>query len=180
ILAFVIFHKIRTSNEHNAARGYIEGNQEEDWSTEKTTNGSVIQPPPPPYDKEKMDDEMYQQRQRLYEEINKRKKARKNLNRRSTLSNTSSEPNLHPLDFPKRESYHPPPMPPQEGHVSWNRYEGDEALQRQKRFDSHTSERMEYELYKHEPRRRHSSVVNFEPKGCVRHVGLIFMTAIPP
>ncbi|KAI9281161.1 hypothetical protein BY458DRAFT_469534 [Sporodiniella umbellata] len=166
-LALVIFHKIRTWDEYNAARGYVESNQEEEWSSDKKPAKASSTTAPPPYGGETVEENMHQQRQRLYNEIDKRNRARNNLNRRSTLSSSSSTHNerplsvIHPLDFHKESEvelsspHHPEP--------TWQRpgeEEGGPAV-RQKRFDSHTSERMEYELYKSgEPatRRRHSSV----------------------
>ncbi|CAO0800465.1 unnamed protein product [Mucor circinelloides] len=106
--------------------------------------------------------DMYQQRQRLFDEIAKRKKARKNLNRKSIISNPNRNSVLvvHPLDLSQDpELYTPPPMPPVEpgrDETSWNRYneegstirEDEEALERQKRLNALSAERMEYEMYR--------------------------------
>ncbi|KAL9549088.1 hypothetical protein MBANPS3_005378 [Mucor bainieri] len=106
--------------------------------------------------------DMYQQRQRLFDEIAKRKKARKSLNRKSITSNPSRNSVLvvHPLDLSQDpESYTPPPMPPVEPgkeETSWNRYneeestlrEDEEAIERQKRLNALSAERMEYEMYR--------------------------------
>lgn len=99
--------------------------------------------------------EMYQQRQRLFDEIAKRKKARKNLNRKSIVSNPNRNSVLaiHPLDLSQDpEVYAPPPMPTTETgeeEASWNRYkEDEEAIERQKRLDALSTERMEYEMYR--------------------------------
>ncbi|CEP16909.1 hypothetical protein [Parasitella parasitica] len=106
--------------------------------------------------------DMYQQRQRLFDEIAKRKKARKSLNRKSIASNPNRNSILavHPLDLSQDpDSYTPPPMPPTETgkeEASWNRYnddeseirEDEEAIERQKRLDALSAERMEYELYR--------------------------------
>ncbi|KAG1376066.1 hypothetical protein G6F61_007920 [Rhizopus arrhizus] len=159
ILTVVILHKLRISNEYKQARGYIVSNQEGEWlPTEKPTNDSTI--PPPPYGDEisKEMADMHQQRQKLYEEIDKRKRARKSLNRRSTISNADV---IHPLDLSKKDAYQPPPMPSKDRRESWNRYEGHSQEDPvRNRLDSLTSERLDYELYKsNEPqvRRRHSS-----------------------
>lgn len=106
--------------------------------------------------------DMYQQRQRLFDEIAKRKKARKSLNRKSIASNPNRNSVLvvHPLDLSQDpESYTPPPMPPVEpgrDETSWNRYneeesamrEDEEAIERQKRLNALSAERMEYEMYR--------------------------------
>ncbi|KAG2202980.1 hypothetical protein INT46_009097 [Mucor plumbeus] len=106
--------------------------------------------------------DMYQQRQRLFDEIAKRKKARKSFKRKSITSNPSRSSVLvvHPLDLSQDpESYTPPPMPPaepQKEEASWNRYnedesairEDEEALERQKRLNALSAERMEYEMYR--------------------------------
>lgn len=106
--------------------------------------------------------DMYQQRQRLFDEIAKRKKARKSLNRKSITSNPNRNSVLvvHPLDLSQDpESYTPPPMPPVEPgkeETSWNRYneeestlrEDEEAIERQKRLNALSAERMEYEMYR--------------------------------
>ncbi|KAG0760149.1 hypothetical protein G6F57_008669 [Rhizopus arrhizus] len=179
VLAIVIIHKNHIPTEHQEARGYIVGDQEGEWtSNEKPTNDAALYQEhyPPSYgdeEKEPMDYGMRQQRQKLYDEIEKRQRAKKNFNRKSVISNTSSsEPAavsvVHPLDLTKGlGAYQIPPVPPNERRELWNRYEGTSipeedyrALQHQKRFDSHSSERMEYELYKSngsEIRRRHSN-----------------------
>lgn len=106
--------------------------------------------------------DMYQQRQRLFDEIAKRKKARKSLKRKSIISNPSRNSVLvvHPLDLSQDpDSYTPPPMPPaepQKEEASWTRYnedenairEDEEALERQKRLNALSAERMEYEMYR--------------------------------
>ncbi|CEG74818.1 hypothetical protein RMATCC62417_09963 [Rhizopus microsporus] len=178
VLAAVIIHKRHISDEYQKARGYIVSDQEGEWaSEEKPTNEGAIRldRSPPPYggdeEKEMMDVSMHQQRQKLYDEIAKRKRAKKNLNRKSVISNSSDPASVsvvHPLDLTKDPGiYQPPPMPPKDSQESWNRYEGTsvgdderQELERQRRFNSHTSERLEYELFKsHEPQahRRHSS-----------------------
>lgn len=110
---------------------------------------------------------MYQQRQKLFDEIAKRKRARKNLNRKSLMTNSdrNSVIVVHPLDLAQDpEVYQPPPMPPAEGSESWNRYddsalkEDQEALDRQKRVDALSTERLEYEMYRNEPSSNASSV----------------------
>lgn len=100
---------------------------------------------------------MYQQRQKLFDEIAKRKRARSNLNRKSIASNTSRDSVLgvHPLDLAQDpDVYRPPPMPPADTSESWNRYndellkEDQEAIERQKRVDALSTERLEYEMYR--------------------------------
>jgi hypothetical protein len=107
---------------------------------------------------------MHQQRQRLYEEITKRKKAKKNINRKSIAKNPNRNSILvvHPLDLSRDpESYEPPPMPSppkdeeqeEEGKTSWNRYDTtidkDEMdIEREKKLKSLSAERMDYEMYR--------------------------------
>ncbi|KAK4509439.1 uncharacterized protein ATC70_007791 [Mucor velutinosus] len=121
--------------------------------------------------------DMYQQRQRLFDEIAKRKKARKNLKRKSITSNPtrSSVLVVHPLDLSQDpEAYTPPPMPsaePGKEEPSWNRYnekestirEDEEAIERQKRLNALSAERMEYEMYRSDEVSSTSSSVVHKP-----------------
>lgn len=110
---------------------------------------------------------MYQQRQKLFDEIAKRKRARKNINRKSLVSNSGTGSGqqssnrdstlvVHPLDLAQDpEVYQPPPMPPPaDVDENWSRYhdnllrEDQEAIERQKRVDALSTERMEYEMYR--------------------------------
>ena len=121
----------------------------------------------PPVDSD-LSANMYQQRQKLFDEIAKRKRARKSMNRKSIVSNASRDtvPVVHPLDLAQDpEVYCPPPMPPSDRSDSWNRYddaklkEDQEAIDRQKRVDALSTERLEYENYRSsEPSSRRSSV----------------------
>lgn len=111
---------------------------------------------------------MHQQRQKLFDEIAKRKRAKKSLNRRSLTNNDASNRNsviVHPLDLAQDpEAYQPPPMPPVDGSESWNRYddpqlnEDQEAIDRQKRVDALSAERLEYEMYRSAPSSRKNSI----------------------
>lgn len=103
---------------------------------------------------------MHQQRQKLFDEIAKRKRARSSLNRKPIIGNPANGDEalnvVHPLDLAQDpELYEPPPMPPaEETAESWNRYndellrEEQEALERQRRVDSLSTERLEYEMYR--------------------------------
>ncbi|KAI9468901.1 MAG: hypothetical protein EXX96DRAFT_492335 [Benjaminiella poitrasii] len=127
--------------------------------------------PPSSRDDEKgneMTSSMYQQRQRLFDEIAKRKRAKKNVdNRKSMLStgtpstsNRSSVLIIHPLDLTQStHAYQPPPMPPplvtsqSDIVMSWNRYDttlrmDEEDIERQRRLQNLSAERIEYEMYK--------------------------------
>ncbi|KAI7898385.1 uncharacterized protein BX663DRAFT_261671 [Cokeromyces recurvatus] len=126
-------------------------------------------------EKQEISSAMYQQRQRLFDEIAKRKRAKKNLdNRKSMLSSASNRNSvlvIHPLDLSQSHlstdfvggtTYQPPPMPPPPLHnqsddvvMSWNRYHDDEALrmneeniERQRRLQALSTERIEYEMYR--------------------------------
>jgi hypothetical protein len=123
----------------------------------------------PPSGNQELSATMYQQRQKLFDEIAKRKRARKNLNRKSlnTNSNRNSTIVVHPLDLAQDpEVYQPPPMPSSEEHDVWNRYEGptlnedQEALDRQRRVDALSAERLEYEMYRNEPSSSSTSSVH--------------------
>lgn len=103
--------------------------------------------------------EMYQQRQKIYDAIAKRKRANSNLKRHSlaSSSNRNSILCVHPLDLAQDpEVYRPPPMPPvdTEATESWNRYndgllkEDQEAIERQKKVNALSTERLEYEMYR--------------------------------
>ncbi|OBZ84998.1 hypothetical protein A0J61_06954 [Choanephora cucurbitarum] len=106
---------------------------------------------------------MHRQRQRLFDEIAKRKRAKKQFIRRRSMNNNKANRNsglvIHPLDLSQDpEAYHPPPMPERTEEESWNRYheavntlqEDEEAIERQRRLDALSAERMEYEAYRAE------------------------------
>ncbi|GAA5795041.1 hypothetical protein HPULCUR_000392 [Helicostylum pulchrum] len=135
---------------------YITNEKRKKGSTEKVTYYHEEFPTSKPSDRE-FSASMYQQRQKLFDEIAKRKRARTNLNRKSIASNTSRDSVLvvHPLDLAQDpDVYRPPPMPPADTSESWNRYndellkEDQEAIERQKRVDALSTERLEYEMYR--------------------------------
>lgn len=162
--------------QRNKAQGIVTGSTDGDWSddgedysylvdekkrvpsTDKVTYYHEEFPATKSEDSE-LSANMYQQRQKLFDEIAKRKRARSNLNRRPIISNPSEEAItvVHPLDLAQDpEVYEPPPMPPVDvdANESWNRYndellkEEQEALERQKRVDSLSTERLEYEMFR--------------------------------
>ncbi|KAI8087550.1 hypothetical protein BDF21DRAFT_461166 [Thamnidium elegans] len=168
-LYFVIKYQRRITSQYTKAQGVVRGDG--DWSDddsylthEKSKKGSTEKityyheefPTTKPSDRE-LSASMYQQRQKLFDEIAKRKRARSNLNRKSIASNTSRDSVLvvHPLDLAQDpDVYRPPPMPPADTSESWNRYndellkEDQEAIERQKKVDALSTERLEYEMYR--------------------------------
>lgn len=170
----VVKYQQYVTYQRNRAQGIVKENGE--WSDEEGHNDFQEKKPAQVityHDEELPEDAefsatMHQQRQKLFDEIAKRKRARKNLNRRSLTSTDGSSRNsviVHPLDLAQDpEAYQPPPMPPVDGSESWNRYddpqlnEDQEAIDRQKRVDALSAERLEYEMYRSAPSSRKNSV----------------------
>lgn len=129
---------------------------------------------------------MHQQRQKLYEEITKRKRAKKNLNRKSIAQNPNRSSILvvHPLDLSRDpESYEPPamPSPPEKDEKvneekSWNRYEStidedEKDIEREKKLKALSSERMDYEAYcSNEPNDEKKPLVTDDNEQDEKHV----------
>lgn len=163
--------------QHKQAQGLIASNQADGWSDDNDsdemnekkkgrvssiTYHDVEFPSTEETAKNGISASMYQQRQRLFDEIAKRKKARKNLNRKPIAShhpNRNSALVIHPLDLSQDpEAYQPPSLPSEQGddEESWNRYnkvvntlkEDEEAIARQKKLNALSAERMEYEMYR--------------------------------
>jgi hypothetical protein len=123
--------------------------------------------------------DMYQQRQKLYDEISKRRRARKNINRRSVFIGSVPASNrlstVHPLDFGQTEQI-TEPAPVLAGSdkfgsvylekddpVTW--YPSNNPTQpkekdigHEKRPDTYPTERMEYEMYRSDQGPRKGSV----------------------
>lgn len=160
--------------QYSKAQGVVNGAADGDWSddgedyktlVEEKKDGSTDKVtyyheefPDTKTEENELSANMYQQRQKLFDEIAKRKRARSSLNRRPTIGNPTDETIdvVHPLELAQdMEEYEPPPMPPAEDKSgSWNRYNDDllreeqEALDRQRRVDSLSTERLEYEMYR--------------------------------
>lgn len=171
--------------QHKQAKGLIASNQTGDWSDDdddmmdekkkgrvsSVTYHDVEFPSNESTTNNGLTANMYQQRQRLFDEIAKRKRARENLDRKPAASNSNrnSAMVVHPLDLSQDPgSYQPLSSPPPEqgnDEDSWNRYhkvvntlkEEEEAIERQKKLNALSAERMEYEMYRSD---EHSSSGN--------------------
>ncbi|KAI7877320.1 uncharacterized protein EV154DRAFT_406531, partial [Mucor mucedo] len=185
-LYFVVRYQRYITHQRNKAQGVVTGATDGDWSDDgddystfvekKKQDGSTDKVtyyheefPTTKSEDSELSANMHQQRQKLFDVIAKRKRARSSLNRRPTIGNPSEETVnvVHPLDLAQDlDDYEPPPMPPAEDtSESWNRYndellkEEQEALERQKRVDSLSTERLEYEMYRsHGSKSRESSI----------------------
>ncbi|KAG0179482.1 hypothetical protein DFQ28_002789 [Apophysomyces sp. BC1034] len=129
--------------------------------------------PPPAYtpaadsvEKERIQKEMYQQRQKLYEEIAKRRRARNSLNRHSIAG-------IHPLDstLQKDDNNHgialaPPPPPPPAVHpgttaqIGWHAPDRflSETPESGSRASSFSSEKMDYDLFRAKGKSKRPSI----------------------
>ncbi|KAF7727963.1 hypothetical protein EC973_006851 [Apophysomyces ossiformis] len=129
--------------------------------------------PPPAYtpasyqaEKDTLEKEMYQQRQKLYDEIAKRRRARSSLHRHSIAG-------IHPLDSTlyRDENSHltslaaPPPPPPAvkpgvTPQVGWHAPEKllSETADSGSRTSSFSSEKMDYDLYRAKGRSKRPSI----------------------
>ncbi|KAI9340102.1 hypothetical protein BD770DRAFT_431438 [Pilaira anomala] len=170
-LYFVVKYQSCMKEEYSKAQSIASGDR--DWSDDDTyihgENDSKEKMSyyheefPNKANERELSAEMYQQRQKIYDAIAKRKRANSNLKRHSLASNSNRDSilGIHPLDLSQDpEVYRPPPMPPvdTEATESWNRYndgllkEEQEAIERQKKVDALSTERLEYEMYRaHKP-----------------------------
>ncbi|KAI8876986.1 hypothetical protein K501DRAFT_278894 [Backusella circina FSU 941] len=123
--------------------------------------------------------DMYQQRQKLYDEISKRRRARKNINRRSVYIGSVPASNrlstIHPLDFSQTEQI-AEPAPTLAGSDKFHSVymekddpatwypendptpQKEKDVEREKRLEAFSTERMEYEMYRSDQESRKGSV----------------------
>jgi hypothetical protein len=179
-LFFIVQYQRLLLYQHKQAQGLIASNQTDGWSDDDSdemdekkkgrvssiTYHDVEFPSHEETTKKGISANMYRQRQRLFDEIAKRKRARRNMNRKSIVGhyNRNSALVVHPLDLSQdTEPYQPPSMPPSEQgdeEESWNRYnkvvhtltEDEEAIERQRKLNVLSAERMEYEMYRSDER----------------------------